>query len=121
MLRWWSGLTHQSRKLEQANLPVVGSNPTLSANYNIDILHKKCYYVFSFKQLFFKRMIGETMDYTVIVIQEQWSRDAKVLLEKQVKKLIAEGWEPIGGVSIAMRENSFCDEICLAQAMIRRR
>ena len=132
MLRWWSGLTHQSRKLEQAILPVVGSNPTLSAKnffvgcglslgtVLIDNFYKTCYYNLSFMQLFFKRMIGELMDYKLIVARNDWYNKAQTELEEKVQEHIVKGWEPLGGVSISMERLPYGSVVIFTQAMIRK-
>lgn len=46
-------------------------------------------------------MIGEAMDYKVVVVREELQVDAISELEKTVKALLEDGWKLQGGVSVS--------------------
>lgn len=46
-------------------------------------------------------MIGEAMDYKVVVVRKEFMSDAKKKLEKKVKALLEDGWKLQGGVSVS--------------------
>ena len=56
------------------------------------------------------------MQYTIVTVEEEYRVFEK--LEKEVNKLIREGWKPLGGISV-MKPYESLYKICASQAMIK--
>lgn len=60
------------------------------------------------------------MEYTVLTGKSNSLSDARLEIERKVEKLLKQGWELNGGVSVATSQDDYSIYYVLAQALVKK-
>lgn len=60
------------------------------------------------------------MEYTVLTGKSNSLSDARLEIERKVEKLLKQGWELNGGISVSNSQDDYSDCYVLAQALVKK-
>lgn len=60
------------------------------------------------------------MEYTVLTGKSNTLSDARLEIERKVEKLLKQGWELNGGISVSNSQDDYSARYVLAQALVKK-